>query len=139
MRKPAFCICKNKDADQLRDNREADQCLCVRYSDSTIPLLPESEISSLWPSSEVLRPGLCRTWLETPKTGFLTTRLIFLRSALVISELKGATRKWGLLQNLDRFDATFFGIPPKQANLMDPQLRFLLEATYEALIDAGKD
>ena len=24
MRKPAFCICENKDADQLRGNREAD-------------------------------------------------------------------------------------------------------------------
>ena len=27
MRKPAFCICENKDADQLRGNREADQRL----------------------------------------------------------------------------------------------------------------
>ena len=26
--KPAFCICENKDAEQLRGNREADQCLC---------------------------------------------------------------------------------------------------------------
>ena len=25
VRKPDFCICKNKDADQLRGNREADQ------------------------------------------------------------------------------------------------------------------
>ena len=24
MRKPTFCICENKDADQLRGNREAD-------------------------------------------------------------------------------------------------------------------
>ena len=40
MRKPAFCICENKDADQLRGNREADQGLCFRYTDSTIPLLP---------------------------------------------------------------------------------------------------
>ena len=40
MRKPAFCICENKDADQLRGNREADQRLCFRYTDSTIPLLP---------------------------------------------------------------------------------------------------
>ena len=40
MRKPAFCICKNKDADQLRSNHEADQRLCFRYIDSTIPLLP---------------------------------------------------------------------------------------------------
>ena len=47
MRKPAFCICENKDADQLRGNREADQRLCFRYMDSTIPLLPKYEISSL--------------------------------------------------------------------------------------------
>ena len=47
MRKPAFCICENKDADQLRGNREADQRLCFRYTDSTIALLPKSEISSL--------------------------------------------------------------------------------------------
>ena len=47
VRKPAFCICENKDADQLRGNREADQRLYFRYTDSTIPLLPKSEISSL--------------------------------------------------------------------------------------------
>ena len=47
MRKPPFCICENKDADQLRGNREADQRLCFRYIDSTIPLLSKSEISSL--------------------------------------------------------------------------------------------
>ena len=44
MRKPAFCICENKDADQLRGNREADQRLCFRYTDSTITLLPKYEI-----------------------------------------------------------------------------------------------
>ena len=41
VRNPGFCICANKDADQLRGNREADQCLCFRYTDSTIPLLPK--------------------------------------------------------------------------------------------------
>ena len=70
MRKPAFCICENKDADQLRGNREADQRLCFRYSDSIIPLLPKSEISSFLPSCVVVQPGLCRTWSETPRTGF---------------------------------------------------------------------
>ena len=60
MRKPAFCICENKDADQLHGNREADQRLCFRYIDcfsyidcfryidSAIPLLPKSEIRSLY-------------------------------------------------------------------------------------------
>ena len=42
--KPDFCICENKDADQLSGNCEADQCLCFRYTDSTIPLLSKSEI-----------------------------------------------------------------------------------------------
>ena len=46
MRKPTICICENKDADQLRGNREADQRLCFRYTDSTISLLLISKISS---------------------------------------------------------------------------------------------
>ena len=58
MRKPDFCICENKDADQFRGNHEADQPLCFPYTDSTIPLLPKSEISSLWPSSVAVQPGL---------------------------------------------------------------------------------
>ena len=37
---------KNKGADQLRGNREADQRLCFRYTDSTLPLLLKSEILS---------------------------------------------------------------------------------------------
>ena len=36
MRKPAFWIFENKHADQLRGNREADQRLCFRYTESTI-------------------------------------------------------------------------------------------------------
>ena len=52
VRKPAFCTCENKDADQLRGNREAAQRLCIRYTDSTIPyfLNPKFQASSnrLW-------------------------------------------------------------------------------------------
>ena len=59
VRKPDVCICENKDADQLRGNREADQRLCFRYTDSTISLLPKYEISSLQPSSVAVQPGLC--------------------------------------------------------------------------------
>ena len=75
MRKPAFCICENKDTDQLRGNREADQCLCFRYIDSTISLLAKYDISCLYPSCVAVQHGLCGIRSETPKTGFLTTRL----------------------------------------------------------------
>ena len=47
MRKPTFCICENKDADQLCSNCEADQLLCFHFMDSTISLLSKSKISSL--------------------------------------------------------------------------------------------
>ena len=47
MRKAAFCKCENKDADQLRSKCAANQRLCFRYMESTIPLLSKSKISSL--------------------------------------------------------------------------------------------
>ena len=83
--KTGFCICENKDADQLHGNREAGQRLCFRYTDSTILLLPTFEILSLWPHSVAVQTCLCRTWLETPKTGFLTSRLKYRDKALLLS------------------------------------------------------
>ena len=35
MRKPDFCLCEKKDADQLCSNCTADQRLCFRYTDNT--------------------------------------------------------------------------------------------------------
>ena len=65
MGKPTICIGENKGADQLRGNREADQRLCFRYSDSTIPPLLNSKISSFWLSSVAVQAGLCQTCSET--------------------------------------------------------------------------
>ena len=45
MRKTDFCLCENKGADQLRGNREADQRLCFRYTDSIFSLLLISEMN----------------------------------------------------------------------------------------------
>lgn len=43
----------------------------------------------------------------------------------------------GYLDDVDKFDAEFFNIPPREAKVMDPQQRFLLEVSWEALEDAG--
>ena len=56
---------RKQDTDQLRGNREADQRLCFRYIDSTIPLLSKSVITSLWPSFVAVQPGLYQTRSET--------------------------------------------------------------------------
>ena len=75
MGKPAFCICENKDADQLRGNHKADQRLCFRYMAS--------------PSTFKIRNFMalaifcsCTAWFESEKDGhqnfgFLMMLLIY--------------------------------------------------------------
>ena len=65
MGKPTICIGENKGADQLRGNREADQRLCFRNSDSTILPLLNSKISSFCPASVAVQAGLCQTCSQT--------------------------------------------------------------------------
>jgi phthiocerol/phenolphthiocerol synthesis type-I polyketide synthase E len=43
----------------------------------------------------------------------------------------------GVLENIDLFDAQFFGFTPREAEIMDPQHRFFLECAWEALESAG--
>ncbi|RUO90569.1 amino acid adenylation domain-containing protein [Corallococcus sp. AB018] len=48
-------------------------------------------------------------------------------------------RASGLLEDVEFFDAAFFGYSPLDARLMDPQLRMFLECAWEALEAAGYD
>jgi acyl transferase domain-containing protein/SAM-dependent methyltransferase/acyl carrier protein len=46
-------------------------------------------------------------------------------------------RAGAVLPDIDMFDATFFGFSPREAEILDPQHRLLLECAWEALEDAG--
>ena len=107
MVKLTIYICENKGTDQLRSNCEADQRLCFRYTDSTIPLLSKSEISSLQPYYVTVQPGLCRTWSETQIVGFLTHRLI----------CKSDLEQW-LCLNV----AIWYGLATDKSGLQQPRL-----------------
>ena len=70
MRKPAFCICENKDAETAQ--LISAFVFAIQVVQSIYFLNTKFQASSL-----VVQPGLCGAWTETPKTGFLTTRLNF--------------------------------------------------------------
>ena len=78
MGKPTICICENKGADQLRGNREADQRLCFRYSNSTFPPLLNSKFSSFYLFSVLVQVDLCQTCSET-------TLLVFPRGGSLVN------------------------------------------------------
>ena len=88
MGKPTICIGENKGADQLRGNREADQHLCFRYTDSTLLffLNPKFQASTLllWLYSLVcvrpVRKPHC--WFSHEVAQYNVTR----HSGLVITE-----------------------------------------------------
>ncbi len=44
-----------------------------------------------------------------------------------------------ILDGIELFDADFFGLPPREAMVMDPQHRIFLECAWEALENAGYD
>ena len=78
-RKPTFCNCENKSADQLRSNRKVDQRLCFCYTDSTIPLL-KSQISCFcdctgWFASVLLGNPNC--WFSHATAHIISTCTIF--------------------------------------------------------------
>ena len=78
MRKPVYATyANNKCADQPVHPRSLISAFVVRCLDSIISLVSihASEISSLYLASVAAQAGLSLTWSQTPKTGFLVTRL----------------------------------------------------------------
>jgi acyl transferase domain-containing protein/NAD(P)-dependent dehydrogenase (short-subunit alcohol dehydrogenase family)/acyl carrier protein len=61
-------------------------------------------------------------------------------NASAIHEVKRWSRKKyhaGVIADIEQFDARFFDISAREATLMDPQHRLFIQASYNAILDAG--
>ena len=74
----------NKGADQPAHPHSLISVFDVRFLDSIIPLVSISEISSLYLAPEAEQAGLRLHWSQTPKTGFLVTRLTTCASIITL-------------------------------------------------------
>lgn len=55
-----------------------------------------------------------------------------------VTEPNKTNIKWGgFIDDVDKFDAEFFKVSPREAQLMDPQQRLMLEVVWEAIEDSG--
>jgi natural product biosynthesis luciferase-like monooxygenase protein len=75
------------------------------------------EAISFFTDEELLAEGLDRATLADP----------------------GYVKAKGFLEDIELFDASFFGITPREAEMTDPQQRFFLECAWAALESAGYD
>ena len=66
----------NKGADQHAHPRSLIRVFVVRCLDSIISLVSIFDILSFYLAYVAAQAGLCLTWSQTPKTGFLVTRLV---------------------------------------------------------------
>jgi acyl transferase domain-containing protein/acyl carrier protein len=59
------------------------------------------------------------------------------RGPAYAAAVRRTVARGSFLDAVDGFDADFFGLPPREAELMDPQQRLVLETAWEALEHAG--
>ena len=78
----------NKGADQPAHPHSLISAFVVHCLDSIISRVSISEISSLYLASVAAQSGLCLTWSQTLKTGFLVTRLIIIVETSIFANWK---------------------------------------------------
>ncbi len=86
-------------------------------------------ISGIFPGS----PDLEQFWTNLVTQKDLITEIPKERWDAYKTEIK-----WGgFIDRIDKFDAGFFNISPREAELMDPQQRLFLETVWKTIEDAG--
>jgi len=125
------------------DGEDAVDRLRVSMADTATPMAIHEGIAIIGMSGRFPgAPDIERFWqnLETGTESvsfFSDQELVDAGVDASLIENPDYVRARPILENIDQFDAGFFGYSPNEAALMDPQLRLLLETAWQALESAG--
>ncbi|XP_046964244.1 fatty acid synthase-like [Vanessa cardui] len=105
--------------------------------------MSDNHVSHPSPGDEIYITGISGCFPDSDSVVHLQENLF--NKVDLVSE---NTRRWklvhpeipqrtGKINNIEKFDASFFGVHYKEAQTLEPMGRIILEKTYEAIIDAG--
>ncbi|MGW2182074.1 SDR family NAD(P)-dependent oxidoreductase [Streptomyces sp. NPDC001732] len=89
-----------------------------------------ADAAELWANVRAGRSGITRFTDEQLRAAGVAQRLL---------DDPDYVKAGAVVEGVDQFDADFFGISPKEAQILDPQHRLFLEHSWHALEDAACD
>ena len=113
---------------EARDSAIADTNIALVGMAGRFP--GSADVPGLWAA---LRAG------ESGITRFTEAQLLAAGVPAQLLADPNYVRAGAVIEGVDRFDAGFFGVNPKEAQILDPQHRLFLEHSWHALEDAGCD
>ncbi len=89
-----------------------------------------ADVAELWAGIRAARSGITQFTMDELRAAGITDD--------VLAD-PGYVKAGAVIDGIDLFDAGFFGLGPKEAQILDPQQRLYLEHNWHALEDAGCD
>lgn len=116
----------------LKEEQRPHECKDIAIIGLSLKMPGANNIQQFWDN---LEQG--RDFIGPLSEGRQQDSLGFIRTFTHLQEDSIRFSHGGFMQDIDKFDYSFFNLSPKEAALMDPNQRLFLQTAWEAIEDAG--